>query len=160
MASRPRRRVAPALNDLIDDYEHTRLHAHASGDIHREAFDSESETEDIIVAEEEDSDSDDTSDTDVNHAEENHERSRYFGRNNFEWKKSVPEPRGRKNRANILRQVEGPTVVAKHIDQMNDCFHLFFTEEMLDLIVVHTNEFAEKTLRSGGWMVHGEMDSH
>ena len=155
MASRPRRRAAPTFNDLMDDYEHVglRVNVHAAGDVdHDEAFDSESETEDIVVAQE-NSDSDDADEIDVNRREKTQEQSSYFGRNDFEWKKSVPTPRGRRNRANILRQSEGPTTAAKHADQVSDCFHLFVTEEMLDLIVLHTNQFAEVTLRSGGWML-------
>ena len=146
MASRPRRAAAPDFKQLLDRHAEP-----GSGD--DVVPDSGSETEDKIELDpEEDSVSD--SDEEVIQSERMNQSSDqcYFGRNKCEWRKQAPENRGRRARENVLRQREGATNTAGNVNVIVDSFTLFFTEEMLDLILRCTNEYADHYLENGGWM--------
>ncbi len=144
MAGRPRRAAAPEFNQLLDRHIEP-----VNDDV---APDSESETDDIVEL---DPDADSNSDDDdaiVQSGRSTPSEGSYFGRNKYEWSKEMPTNRGRRGRENILRQREGPLNAARNVTVILDSFSLFFTEEMLDLIIGHTNNFAEHYLENGGWM--------
>lgn len=146
MAGRPRRAAAPDIDQLLDRHIEP-----VNDDV---APDSESETEDVVEMDPgvQSNSEDDDEVAQSGRSRPSSEGNSYFGRNQFEWSKEMPANRGRRGRENILRLREGPTNSARNVTVIIDSFSLFFTEEMLDLIIVHTNEFAEEYLKNGGWM--------
>ena len=50
--------------------------------------------------------------------------------------------------ANILRHIPGPRGVAKRVQTPLESFKLFFTNEMVDMIVRYTNDYIQPVLES------------
>ena len=149
MASRQRpiRAAAPTAGQLQD----THRTQEENDDI--QPLDSCSEEEDNLEEIEEQTDSD--SEPDVPQGRERRlqgNRSQYTGRNDFIWTKTPPQQRGRRGRQDIIRQAEGPAHTARNATEVDESFFLFFTDDMMNSVVLHTNAYAQLyTNDNEGW---------
>lgn len=62
------------------------------------------------------------------------------GKDNFVWQTKVNETRGKTPSKNIIHITPGPTANARQANEPHECFKLFFTPDIINKIVTHTNE--------------------
>lgn len=67
----------------------------------------------------------------------------FYNSKNGQWAK-VPFPTGRVRLANIITTRPGPLGAARNADTPINCLKLFITDNMLDIITIHTNEKIEE----------------
>ena len=80
-----------------------------------------------------------------------------MGRNGHIWQANAPAP-GQAVAANILRQQRGLTAASRDSRFVLDCFKLFITEDMIQLIVRETNRRARTTTRE--WNAGDNSNMH
>lgn len=79
----------------------------------------------------------------------------YFGQSgdHMEWSAIAPQLRGRRGAQDVVRHAEGPVGTARNARTATETFHLFVSNDILETVVRHTNEFATMCLEAnGGWL--------
>lgn len=68
------------------------------------------------------------------------EQAEMLGKNNFKWKTNETLVTGKHPRRNIIHVQPGPSGNARSCSEPIDCYKLFFTDEIINKLLVHTNE--------------------
>ena len=77
--------------------------------------------------------------------ESTHEDANSYEAKNFRWSK-IPPPVGRALRENIILRLPGCKGQARIANTPHDAFSLFISENMLNIILYHTNQTIQKYL--------------
>lgn len=70
----------------------------------------------------------------------------YKSKNGMQWSK-IPYPQTRRGTSNIIRKKAGLTTYSSNFTTELEAFLLFFSEDLMEIIVVETNKKAEQVIR-------------
>lgn len=73
-----------------------------------------------------------------------------FDKETFTWKYNPPIITGRNNRTNIITNAPGPAAACRNAKTELDCCSIFFTKEMVEIIVKCTNQKIQKVVENVG----------
>lgn len=62
------------------------------------------------------------------------------GKSGYKWSSDVPEKRGRRQKRNLVSHLPGAKGAARNISSPVEAWNLLFSDEILNLVVIHTNE--------------------
>ena len=114
--------------------------------------DSSDEDENYVPEQQSDTDNEQTEDDDEEQRDPSTSQrnvASILGKNGHRWTTQAPARQGRPRRENIVLHLPGPKQEARNVRSPLESWNLLFSEEILDIIVMHTNQEILRKCQSG-----------